>query len=238
MEPYLFRGVVLPEQAKLSLGFSLDFTHPPSGAVGRAKVEIIENQIGVSLHSDHTWNLYDLRNVVKNIVQSHLAMVSYLTGFAYEFSITGVVCPPRGIDYVFGIDIPCIVDLRKSVDVLESLRKIKARYTGPGGLLLNRCFADLVSAMNNADDTAFYCYRAIESLRLHCGVVHGLPDTDKPSQWIKFREVAGCDEATVRAIEEAAKPLRHGGVTWASDRERVALFLSTWAIVDGYLKCV
>jgi hypothetical protein len=238
MEPYIFHGLVLPDHVKLSVWDYFEFTHPSSGAVGRAKMSIVDNKIEVSVESDHPWKIYDLRNVAKYIVQSHLAMYSYLTGNVHEFSLTRVVSPSRGIDHLFEIDIPCIAELRKSVDVQEGMRKIKEKYATPGSMLLNRCFKDLASALNDADDTAFYCYRAIESLRLHCGVVHGIPETNKKAQWAKFHELAGCSEASVRVLEEAATPLRHGGVTGITDEEGALLYVNTWAIVDGYLKCV
>jgi hypothetical protein len=33
--------------------------------------------------------------------------------------------------------------------------------------------------MKHANDTGFYCYRAIESLRKHCAVLHGLSADEK-----------------------------------------------------------
>ena len=92
--------------------------------------------------------------------------------------------------------------------------------------------------MKHADDTGFYCYRAIESLRHHCAAVHGLAAADKPIQWGKFREVSGCDEQTLRAIKVAADPLRHGEAVVAVDADRVRLFASTWDVVGRYLNSV
>src|ERR1700743_3706066 len=108
MEPYLFYGKVLPERAQISLNFSLDFSHISSGNTGRAEVRIILNQVSVVVHVKEKWDIFDLRNLVKNIVQSNLAMVGYLKGLAYDLEITRVLNPACGVDYVFGIDIPCI----------------------------------------------------------------------------------------------------------------------------------
>lgn len=46
----------------------------------------------------------------------------------------------------------------------------------------------------HADDTTFYRYRAIESLRHHCAALHDLTAADKAKQWQEFRAVCGCDE--------------------------------------------
>jgi hypothetical protein len=238
MEPYLFHGVVLPERAPLWLGVALEFTHVGSGFTGEAKVSIVLNQVAVWVESEHDWDIFDLRNVVKNLVQGELAMVGYLKGYAYEFEITRVLHRSRGIDYVFGIDVPCIAARGESVDLPEALSRLRAKENGPNGVFLRRCFADLASAMRDADDTGFYCYRAIESLRHHCAAVHLLSASDKVGQWEKFREVAGCGEETLRSIKAAADPLRHGVASAVSSEERQKLLTSTWDVVDGYLRGV
>jgi len=238
MEPYLFHGVVLPERAQLSLQFALEFTHIASGSIGVAKVSIVLNQVAVWVESEHHWDVFDLRNVVKNIVQSHLAMVGYLKGYAYDFEVTRVLNQSRGIDRVFGIDIPCLAERGKSVELQEALPKLRDKTIGPNGVFLNRCFSDLAFSIKHADDTGFYCYRAIESLRHHCAAVHGLSKAEKSRQWEKFREVAGCDEQTLLSIKAAADPLRHGEASGARSEDREKLFASTWDVVDGYLDSV
>ncbi|WP_161864829.1 hypothetical protein [Pseudomonas yangonensis] len=238
MEPYLFSGIVIPERAQLSLQITLGFTHVASGVSGTARVSIILNQIAVWVESEHEWDIFDLRNVVKNIIQNDLAMVGYVKGYAYDFEITRVLNKSRGIDYVFGIDIPCITDRGDMIDVQDALVTLRNKTIGPNGILLNRCFSDLVSAMKHADDTGFYCYRAIESLRHHCAAVHNLSTSDKRTQWAKLREVSGSDEQTIRAIKAAADPLRHGEPTSADSESRALLLTSTWNVVDRYLKYV
>jgi len=238
MEPYLFYGVVLPERAQLSLAFDLTFSHLKSGVRAKAQVSIVLNQVVVWIDSEHNWDIHDLRNVVKNIVQSHLAMIGYLMGYAYSFEITRVLSKERGIDWVFGIDIPCIANRNQSVDLNEALLRLRNKTTGERGVYLHRCFNDLVSAMKHADDTGFYCYRAVESLRHHCASVNGLREANKAQQWQRFREVAEVSEESVRFIKAAADPLRHGEPTDGSANDRAELFNQTWTIVDAYLNKV
>lgn len=236
MEPYLFFGVVLPERAQLTLQFSVGFSLIASGIEGTAKVSTILNQVAVTVESEHNWDIFDLRNVVKNIVQNHLAMIGYLKGYAYDFEITRVLNRGREIDYVFGIDIPCLAERNKKIDLEAALANLREKTAGQNGMFLNRCFSDLAASMKHADDTAFYCYRAIESLRHHCASEHSLSDASKATQWEKFRQVSGCSEEVLRQIKVAADPLRHGDAAGGSSDDRAKLFMATWGVVDGYLR--
>ena len=235
MQPYIFQGIVLPERAQLSLQFALGFEHLSSGVKATARVSILLNQAVVWVETEHDWNVFDLRNVVANIVQGHLQMVGYLKGFAYDFELTRVLNQERAIDLVFGIDIPCLTARGANVDLPEALAKLREKALGANGIYLSRCFSDLSSAMKHADDTGFYCYRAIESLRHHCAAVNSVTEKSKPLQWAKFREVAGCDEQILREIKAAADPLRHGQVVGSTSADRERVLTITWNTVDSYL---
>jgi hypothetical protein len=165
-------------------------------------------------------------------------MVGYLIGYAYDFEVTRVLNQSREIDYVFGIDIPCLAERNKEIDLAAALARLREKTIGPNGVFLNRCFSDLTASMKHADDTAFYCYRAIESLRHHCAAVHALSGAGKPAQWEKFRQVSGCTEEVLRYIKVAADPLRHGEAAGGSSEDRAKVFMATWDVVDGYLRGV
>jgi hypothetical protein len=235
MEPYIFYGKILPERAQITLGFGLNFTHLVSSNIGIANVSIVLNQLAVTVQTKIEWNIFDLRNVVNNIVQSHLAMIGYLNGYAYDLEITRVLNSELKIDYVFGIDIPAISKPREGVDLASELEKLRMKSQGENGIFLNRCFKDLVSAMKDADDTGFYCYRAVEALRHHCAVVHNISEKDKKAQWEKFRSVSNTNEEKIRKLEGSAKSVRHGGVSGVTSHDRADLFKTTWDIVGAYI---
>lgn len=238
MESYLFHGIVLPERAQLTFQCELSFSHLATGTRGKATVSIILNQVAVWVESKHDWDIYDLRNVIKYIVQNELAIIGYLKGYAYEFQMIRIINQSRKIDYVFGIDIPCLAERGKSINLNEALSSLRKKTEGPNGMLLHRCFNDLISSMKHAEDTGFYCYRAIESLRLHCAKLYGLSTAGKAKQWEKFREVTECDEQTLFSIKTAADPLRHGDIAVTTSNDREKLFTVTWNVVDGYLKSI
>ncbi|MDZ5434681.1 hypothetical protein T3H00_18675 [Pseudomonas fluorescens] len=236
MDTYLFYGVILPERAQLTLQNAHNFTHLSSGVSGSIQISILNNQLAVWVTSEgHEWNIFDLRNLVKTFVQNQIAMVGYLMGYAYDLEISRVLHPGRGVDFVFGIDIPCLASRNAGMDIAVALALLEKKSFGPNGVFLNRCFTDLCFAMRHADDTGFYCYRAIESLFHHCAAAHGIEKSPKSARWSKFREVASCDEKILYSIKDAADPLRHGEAAPLTDSSRESLLMSTWDVVDGYL---
>jgi len=237
-EPYFFHGVVLPERAQLSVILPLDFTTAKDNIAHQAKISIVNNQVAVWLHTPYNWNIFDLRNVVKNIVQDTLAHIGYLRGFAYDLEITRVTCLSREIDYVFGIDIPCLTDRGRDRDMTPDLIELQRKSFGPLGVFLRRCFADLVSAMKHPEDTGFYCYRAIESLRHHCAHANDASHDSKTKQWQLFRAISGVSESEIMALKTAADPLRHGEPAEVTGEMRATMFTLTWKIVDSYLQTV
>jgi hypothetical protein len=236
-ETYLFEDVVHPERAQITLQLPpLGFQHVTSGTQAVAHVSIILNQIALWVESATEWDIFDLRNVAKSILQNELAIVGYLKGYAYDVEIRRVLNRARNIDYVFGIDIPCIAKRNEEIKLAEEVEKIRAKTLGDAGIYFRRCFADLIAAMKTPDDTGFYCYRAIEALRQYCIVRYKLDPEKTSDQWSKVRVVSGCDEQTLRDIKAAADPVRHGAIVGITSSDRETLFTKTWDVVDGFLK--
>jgi hypothetical protein len=127
MTPYLYEGLILPERAHLSLQIDIPFKHFTSDVMVLARVSVVLNQVAVWIYSDVEWNIYDLRNIVKSILQNQVSIIGYLKGYAYEVEIRRVLHPELGIDYVFGIDIPCIAERNKSIDFEERFTAIREK---------------------------------------------------------------------------------------------------------------
>lgn len=238
MNIYLFQGIVHPERAQITLECAFPFTHLTSGAQCQARLSILLNQTAVWIETESEWDIFDLRNIVRAVVTHELELVGFIKGFSYEVEIKRVLNPALGVDYVFGIDIPCLSERNKDVDLAERLNELRPKTFGPDGVLLHRCFADLSQAMKSADDTGFYCYRAIEALRQHCIVKFSIDPAKKPLQWERLREASGCSEEVLREIKAAADPVRHGEVLPITSEQRKRLFLITWDVVDGYLASI
>lgn len=235
MHEYLFYGKVLPERAPISMNFSAQVIPLGEGAESTVTVNILLNQIAAWVKTEKQWDVLDLRNIVKTLVQNYLSMTGYLTGHAYDMEITRVICHQLGVDYVFGIDIPCVANRRVLPDIGAALNELNKKTDHEHGVFLNRCFTDLTFAMKHADDTAFYCYRAIESLKNHCAAVNGLAEKGRDEQWKKFREISTCNEATIRKIKIEADQLRHGGDPHGTGANNEMILSMTFSVVDSYI---
>ncbi|MDD2357479.1 MAG: hypothetical protein PHX13_06190 [Thiovulaceae bacterium] len=235
-ESFYFQGIILPERAQLTFSFEMDFSTKDILEPMRMKVNIINNQLAVWIDSSLHWNIFDLKNIVNNLVKSHLNMLGYLKGYAYDLEITRVINRRKQIDYVFGIEIPCLEERGKDVNLEIEIPYLREKISGEIGKYINRCLNDLVSAMKHADDTGFYCYRAIESLKHHCSVIQNISKGNKSDQWKKFREISNTSFEDIKKLKIAADPLRHGEPKDMTSDDRAILFLTTWTIVDNYLK--
>lgn len=71
--------------------------------------------------------------------------------------------------------------------------------------------ADVRQAQSLDDDSAFYCYRAIESLRQAFVLPEESEKKDKAKSWERLRAALEVTERQIGAVAEAARARRHGG---------------------------
>ncbi|MEC5405800.1 hypothetical protein VOM14_09525 [Paraburkholderia sp. MPAMCS5] len=236
MYRYFLDGMVHPERAQIpDHRISAKFLHAASGIDAKADVRIILNQVAVWVETDVEWNPLDLRNAVRYFVQLEMDMVGYVLGHTYDVEIRRAICPEVGFDQVFGINVPCITELHRGVDLNTRIAAMRPKLQGESGVFLHRCLRDLITAMKEPDDVAFHCYRAVESLRQHCIATRSLDPKDKATQWKTLREIAGCDESATRLLERAAQATRHGEPEVVPEADAVKLLTTAWTIADGYI---
>lgn len=236
MHRYFFDGVVHPERAQIpDWRISAKFDHVASGHHATVDLRILLNQIAVWVTTDAEWPILDLRNAVKNFVQIEMDMLGYLVGNAYDVEMRRAICPELDLDLVFGVNVPCITELHKGVNLDARIAAMRPKLEKDSGAFLHRCLRDLITAMKEPDDVAFHCYRAIESLRHHCIAIRSLDPKDKPAQWSALREIAKCEESDTRLLEKAAQAPRHGAAEITTEADSVRLLTTAWKIADGYI---
>lgn len=238
MDTYVFSGRVYPERASVTLCGEEEpikvvvksNAEGDNDLNGEISIEIICAQITAIFRTENNIrDIYTLKNMVSDAIRLHVDTLGYIMGYGLELEVTSVLLP-NGSTIVFGVDIPILFDAHESR--LNKFSEIMKLFAAAEGEFLRRCFADLRRAINNPVDTGFFCYRAIESLKLsfckkEC--------CDEKAGWLKLRNSLKVDRANIDKIKKFADPVRHGDGIRISDKERGELFTITWDIVDRYI---
>lgn len=95
--------------------------------------------------------------------------------------------------------------------------------------------ADLRSAIERHDDTAFYCYRAVECVRQYFLDGNGdLPGPRKES-WDRLRESLGVEREDLQKLANLAKSRRHGGFLILTESQRMEALLLARLVVEKFV---
>lgn len=230
MTKLFFSGIVLPERAMLSVSeVRSQIVGPDGNAYATLALNIWSNQISVVVESDEP-DIYTLRNVVRSEAEFVTNVAGFLCGYGYDIEITKVFGEALEPTHVFGIDIPVLFRRTEGRDIGLLVNAILPLCFGSDAIYIRRCLADLSFAIKRADDTPFYCFRALESLRQSFGAE--LSDVD---QWKAMAEAVGSSKAEMEPLRARAFPARHGVPVPLSDHERQELLSFTWQVVERYI---
>jgi hypothetical protein len=234
MKKFFLSGVVHPERAMLSVSnVEHGFQGLDGKKRGRIKFNIYNNQVSAFVEWENdAEDIHTLRNIARASVEVITNLMGFLKGYAYDVEITKIFDSDLGLSFVFGIEIPALEERNKKRD----FSKVGDAYLlcfDEEGLFLRRCLGDLSMAIKNADDTPFYCFRALESLKQYFGFANGL-EKDR-EQWEAMAKVIGVKQEVVEPIRELAFPARHGVPKPITDEERKQIFLVTWDIVERFI---
>ncbi len=238
---YIIKGRVLPIRASLSFGpvkfhfVNKDEESLASGgteSLANIEISIFSNEITVYYDIEFPKDIYDIKNECLNTCNAVVAQIGFLLGYGYSVEINQILCRELNINFVFGIDIPCLAVRNQGRDISLMMKKIFS-IEGSETRYLQRCFVDLQLAITHPIDTPFYCYRAIESLRHFCRIRYNL-QTEK-EQWLKLSELTNKSWNDTKNLKLFANDARHGDHKSFSSQERIDFFDTTWDLVDGFI---
>ncbi|SXC68773.1 Uncharacterised protein [Klebsiella quasipneumoniae] len=232
---YSFIGLVLPERAMLTFEFSLTL-HLPSGHKGGFQCSIINNQLLAIASLEENIDLMTLRNIVHYIIQSNISLLGFYSGIFYDVKIDRVYNDELTVNYVYGVANTDIQEYWGELDIEKMYNEFKHKTVGQEGILLNRALNDLMSALRSADDAAFFCFRAIESLRNHNSLLKNIADKNDKQQWESFRNMTCCLRSQIDEVKIFADHLRHGKHVSMTADEVKHVLVTTWEIVRRYFK--
>jgi hypothetical protein len=88
-------------------------------------------------------------------------------------------------------------------------------------------------SMRYLDDSAFYCFRAIETIKQYFGYITGAEKDVE--QWLAMKNVIGGEKEDLDFVRKLAFPARHGAPTIITDEDRGKIFTITWSIVERFI---
>lgn len=234
---YTFIGLVLPERAQMSYEFSVNINTDSSGN-GEFSCSVINNQLLSTMKLEEDMDVMTLRNFAHNIIQNHFSLLGFYTGIFYDITINRIYNESRSVNYVYGVENTDIKELWGCQDLRAMLDENLPKTYGHSGVLVSRALNDLMNALRNVDDAAFFCYRAIESLRNHNSSLKNITSQREAIHWESFRETSKCSRADIDEIKKFADDLRHGKPVAMTAEEVKYVLLMTWGVIRKYFDSI
>ena len=117
----MFWGKVLPERAPLDMNYNAQFAVLDLGFKGEAFVNIILNQVLVTLKLDKEEDIFILKRIVSSLLDKEMAKLAFIRGFDYTAIIDMCVKEDLTEDWVFGIDYPIEGGIHSLMEINEMM---------------------------------------------------------------------------------------------------------------------
>ena len=230
-ESFAFFGRIHPERMGLRLqGMQLNHR----SELGNADLEIFihESQVLVDVKTpEPPQNIHTLRNAVRDGVASLTDPMSFLLGKHIDVEIIAVITPD-GRKKVFGVEYEYISERFDDEEIEDWFQKVLHTYTTDSSPYVQRCMTDFKLAMEHPEDTGFYCFRAVESLRQYFKEI----ESDDSTSWERLREAIGVERETIEEdLQSYSKARRHGEPFTITAEERKLVLETTWNIIREFL---
>ncbi|MFN6536585.1 MAG: hypothetical protein RM021_009455 [Nostoc sp. EkiNYC01] len=240
MKRYYFSGVVHPERASLTVQeIRIRIGNIDGNPFATMKFSVVCNQIICVIECDlNNEDVFSLRNIVKSNIETVISILGFLKGYAYDVEITKVFDEECNFYLIFGINLQTVENIYSHINnEAEKLNEI-INYLYPlclmkEGVYLRRCLNDLRMSMRYLDDTAFYCFRSIETIKQYFGYMAA---TEKDAeQWLAMSKAIGGEKEDIDFVRKLAFPARHGVPTIITDEDRGKIFSITWSVVERFV---
>jgi hypothetical protein len=233
MSKWVFFGHVLPERATLTWQTPLKgHSHDPYNDIEYDfRVVIHSNQAIVDIEpTKGDPDMYDLRYAAAACIRIITDLVGYQCGHSYDVEVVSAVCEEKGVRWVFGIDIPILVERRGfSQDGSIEGALVAAVARSPAAQM---ALADFREAMLIPNGTGFFCYRAIEAVMQS---MKASPDDDDKLGWDALRQRLCADRSALTEVQNHAAFPRHGKQHGMTSAERNKVFALTDEVIRRYL---
>ncbi|MCC5643957.1 hypothetical protein LC607_13565 [Nostoc sp. CHAB 5824] len=240
MKRYYFSGLVHPERASLTVQeIRIRIGYFDGNSFGMMKFSVICNQIICVIECDlNDEDVFTLRNIVKSSIETVVSLLGFIKGYAYDVEITKVFNDECNFYLIFGINLQTVENIYSNINneaekLNEAINSIYPLCFMTEGVYLKRCLNDLRMSMRYLDDSAFYCFRAIETIKQYFGYMAG--SEKDAEQWLAMKKAIGGEKKDIDFVRKLAFPARHGVPTIITDEDRGKIFSITWSIVECFV---
>jgi len=234
-DTYAFFGRIHPERAAVRMEDAVRLQH--RGLYDEIDMELFIHGSHVLVDVDapeEVDNLATLRNAVQSSVSSVTDPLAFILGQHVDVEVFACITP-SGYKRVFGVKHDYISDkIDQEKEIRNWFSKIMNAYQTGASPFIQRCFTDFRLAMNHPEDTGFYCYRAVESLRQF---FKDGSNSDDDESWEELRGAISFDRDTIEEdIKAYADPRRHGEPFSITGEERQLVLETTWEIIREFIE--
>lgn len=241
MYTYIFSGVIHPQRVNFSLDTKLSFVlkHSDFGINGQTTLEFRNSRFTAIFDSEIDYtesgacNLETLKNFVEQNIRLVVDIYCYVKSYSYDVGITKVQCKELDIDYTFSVRGEWNINKSKQ-ETNEEFTKIFKLFDRPERVFLKDVLADFRRSIKYPDMTAFFCFRAIETIRKFCFEDDRTVNEKKriKQAWENLRSRLCIPRHDFERIEGFAFRNRHGVYPVISYKEREKIMNFTRELIN------
>ena len=246
MAIFYFYGRVIPERIAFEMGAkkTLTINDFESSLIVNLTISAHASQINVKVETNSDYDIINLKNLVKYSVEMTLdVFAAFLNGYEYN------------LDIISGFkegESPIVFNV--AFNQVNKYIKESLKQNGEEDLLKNdidkifsivlkgtlesyqfsRALRDLKNAINYADDTGFFSYRAIEQIR---GAFYQDEDKEnKSNSWDRLRDKLNIERTYIDKVGTYRGKQAHGIPIPMTSDERADAIIRAWNIVYRFYR--
>jgi hypothetical protein len=236
---YVLTGKVLPERANFNLPKPIALKILPGKIIPEGSMiflTVICSQISMVVHSrGEITDLQALAHECEGMCRMIVDCLGFLMTCGYDVEITQV-SGAGGLHVVYGVqpaDLrPIPISDANFSETFERLVGVPKAYQ----LAYRRSLADYREAIRSYEDTAFFCYRAVEDLRQ----VFVEDERSKEAQtWDRLWKAMPVVQDSKAYVKDVIRPLaignRHGGGAVINRQQRLEMLEKTAKIIAAFV---
>lgn len=244
MYTYIFTGKLEPENLikSFNLTSAIDLEQPNFGIKGALVISIKNNHLEIVYtsqedHSDKTSsNLETLKNYIQETVELLINLYGYVHSLALDVYILNVKCDKLGIDFEFGIKGEYNIN-KTEQEGSDEFKKLFSIFEPITNSPVKDVFSDFHKAIKHPSMTGQFCFRAIETIRMHYfdDSTNINIDQRRENGWDTLRSELSYQRADFDQVMQYGIPNRHGKYPAITYPVREQILNFTRQLIDKFI---